>query len=128
MTTKDALDPGDDHELAGLLPLTDLAFNILVALKGAELHGYALIRELRERTGREQLRTGTVYAALARLQDEGLVEECAGPLPLGDDERRRYYRLTTRGLSAARAEAARLAEVLGIARAKALLAEGEAGS
>ena len=30
-----------------LLPLTDLAFNILVALTDRELHGYALIKELR---------------------------------------------------------------------------------
>lgn len=112
-----------------LLPLTDLAFNILVSLTDTELHGYALLKELRARTGRGSLRTGTVYAALARLDDEGLLEEVDDP---GDDEgadsRRRYYRVTELGLDAARAEARRLAEVLGVARSKDLLPEGGAGS
>lgn len=111
-----------------LLPLTDLAFNILVCLKDTELHGYALVKELRARTGRESLRTGTVYAALARLEDEGLLEEVDEPGDGEDaDSRRRYYRLTELGLDAARAEARRLAEVLGAARSKDLLPEGGAG-
>ena len=111
-----------------LLPLTDLAFNILVALSDEESHGYALIKELRSRTGRDRLRTGTVYAALARLQDDGLVIESGDrPAPDRDDERRRYYRVTPLGLSAARAEASRLSELLGIARQKDLLTEA-AGS
>ncbi len=79
------------------LPLTDLAFSILVALKGERLHGYALLKELRARTGRERLRTGTVYAALARLQDDGWVEEAPGGRSLDEDPRRRYYRLTEEG-------------------------------
>lgn len=118
--------PGGDP--ASLLPLTDLAFNILVLLKDAELHGYALIKELRSRTGRDRLRTGTVYAALARLQEDGLVEEAgARPAPDRDDERRRYYRVTPLGIAAAQAEAARLDEILGIARGKNLLPEAPAG-
>lgn len=109
-----------------LLPLTDLAFNILVSLQGDELHGYALIKTLRERTGRERLRTGTVYAALARLQEEGLVEEAASRGSRdSDDERRRYYRVTGLGSDVARAEAARLAELLSVARMKNLLPEPE---
>jgi DNA-binding PadR family transcriptional regulator len=109
----------------GVAPLTDLAFNILVALKDEEQHGYALIKRLRERYGREGLRTGTVYAALARLQDDGLVEEALGRSPrAGEDERRRYYRLTARGVEAARAEALRLSELLAAARRKDLLPSG----
>lgn len=105
------------------LPLTDLAFTLLVTLKDREVHGYALLKELRARTGRSRLRTGTVYAALARLQDEGLVEESPAPTAPPDDEdaRRRYYRLTTGGLGVARAEAARLDELLRLARDKNLL-------
>jgi len=108
------------------LPLTDLAFNILVALTDEELHGYALIKRLREQEGRELLRTGTVYAALARLGDQGWVVDSEGP---GDDEdpRRRYYRITAAGLAAARSEAARLADVLLEARRKRLLAEPARG-
>lgn len=112
-----------ERRATDLLPLTDLAFNVLVALADGELHGYALIKELRNRTGRDKLRTGTVYAALARLQDDGLVQETrASGGSEGDDERRRYYTTTDLGLAAARAEAGRLSEVLGIARAKDLLA------
>lgn len=104
------------------LPLTDLAFNIMVSLTDEELHGYALVKRLRALEGRQKLRTGTVYAALARLQDQGWVEEGAEPGDQ-DDARRRYYRLTPDGLAVARAEAARLADVLALARRKALLDE-----
>ena len=69
--------PTTDHsqDIAELLPLTDLAFGVLLALKDDARHGYALIQQLRERSGRAKLRTGTVYAALARMQDQGLVRE-----------------------------------------------------
>lgn len=103
--------------------LTDLAFNILVALTGEDLHGYALVKRLRELEGRASLRTGTVYAALARLQDEGWVEEVEDHPGEGEDERRRYYRITGDGLVAARGEAARLADVLHRARDRALLTD-----
>lgn len=126
MGRRTPLDGGRDPE--DLLPLTDLAFNILVTLKDTELHGYALIKELRARTGRESLRTGTVYAALARLEDEGLLEEVDAPSDVDEsDSRRRYYRLTDLGLAAARAEARRLTEILGVARSKDLLPQGGTG-
>lgn len=111
--------------MADVLPLTDLAFNILVALTDEELHGYALVKRLRELEGRHDLRTGTVYAALARLQDEGWVAQ-GDPPSEGEDARRRYYRVTSEGREAARAEAARLTRVLGMARSKDLL--GDAAS
>lgn len=113
-------------DLSPFLPLTDLAFSILVALKGHELHGYALLKDLRARTGRERLRTGTVYAALSRLQDDGLVEDAGGgSAGEGEDGRRKYYRLTPMGVAVARAEAARLEELLGVARSKDLLPRPE---
>src|SRR3972149_7062160 len=75
------------------LPLTPLAFQVLLALADAGLHGYAITRELGERTaGLVRLRTGTLYTLLQRLADEGLVEESdARPQPSEDDQRRRYY-------------------------------------
>lgn len=112
--------------MADDLPLTDLAFNILVALTREELHGYALVKRLRELEGRASLRTGTVYAALARLQDQAWVEEVDPPT--GDEDgRRRYYGITDAGLAVARAEAARLADVLGMARSKDLLRDPARG-
>ena len=112
--------------MAEVLPLTDLSFNILVALTHEQLHGYALVKRLRELEGRAGLRTGTVYAALARLQEQGWVAE-ADPPTDDEDQRRRYYRLTPEGLGAARAEAARLADVLDMARGKRLLGEPARG-
>lgn len=118
-----------EPEPADFLPLTDLAFNILVALKDEELHGYALLKELRARTGRERLRTGTVYAALARLEEEGLLGEVDGPAESGEgDSRRRYYAVTELGLRTTRAEARRLDEILGVARAKDLLPDSGGGA
>jgi len=113
-----------DGGTGGAVPLTDLAFSILVALEDRDTHGYALIKELRSRPGRQGLRTGTVYAALSRLLDEGLVAEVGDRTGDGRDQRRRYYALTPAGRQAARREAARLAELLELARAKDLLPEG----
>jgi DNA-binding PadR family transcriptional regulator len=107
-------DPGS------FLPLTPATFQILVALADGEKHGYAIIKEVSRRTdGAVVLRTGTLYTALKRFVDDGLVEETAErPDPALDDERRRYYRLTERGRAVALAEAARLEETLAQARAK----------
>ena len=108
-------------DVSRFLPLTDLAFNVLIVLTDQDLHGYALLKELRSRTGREKLRTGTVYAALARLQDDGLVQE-ADVTPMEDeDRRRRYYRVTDLGRLVAKSEANRLVEILAFARNKHLL-------
>lgn len=115
----------DMRDVESLLPLTDLAFGILMCLSGEAHHGYALIKRLRSQTGRAHLRTGTVYAALARLESDGLVAAVAPP-PEADDERRRYYGLTDLGAAVARAEARRLREVLDQPEARALLA-GEPG-
>ena len=102
---------------------------MLLALKDDASHGYALIQQLRERSGRAKLRTGTVYAALARLQDQGLVRESKEAGTDGhSDSRRRYFVITSRGLAAARAEASRLSEVLDIARQKDLIRDPVPGA
>jgi DNA-binding PadR family transcriptional regulator len=114
-----ALPVSNAQDPTQFLPLTDLAFNLLVALTGEPLHGYALLKELRLRTGRADLRTGTVYAVLARLQDEGLIRETRPPSgSAGEDPRRRYYSVTALGVRTAQSEAQRLREVLRMADAK----------
>lgn len=102
------------------LPLTPLSFQILLALADRPRHGYAILKEI-ERASGEALRssTGTLYLALARLEQEGLLAEQAGTP--SDDARRRTYRLTALGREVARAETARLATLLGVARVKRLL-------
>ena len=102
------------------LPLSPASFQILVAIADGEKHGYAILKEVARRTdGKVRLRAGTLYTALARLVDDGLVEESLErPDPALDDERRRYYRLSPRGRSVVVAEAERLAEALRHVRAK----------
>jgi DNA-binding PadR family transcriptional regulator len=102
-------------------PLTVPVFQILLSLSDRELHGYAIIRDVRERTGGEvDLTASTLYAALKRLLDAGHVEEL-DDRPDEDDPRRRYYRITPAGLARARAEAARLLRTVEMARRKRLV-------
>ena len=105
------------------LPLTPVAFEILLALADGEQHGYSIMREVERRSsGAITLHPGTLYRALARLLESGLIAELDDrPDPSQDDERRRYYQLTDRGIAVARAEAARLDSQLSAARARRLL-------
>jgi DNA-binding PadR family transcriptional regulator len=109
--------PGGDPAQA-LLPLTPLAFEILLALGDGERHGYDILRGIEVRSGgRVAPHPGTLYRAIARLLEDGLIEERdERPVPELDDARRRYYGVTRRGLGVARAEAARLESQLGAAR------------
>jgi len=106
-------------------PLTAVEFEILVALADADLHGYGIILEVEGRTnGSVRLRPGSLYRALARMEDDGWVEEAADRVPSeNDDARRRYYRLTEAGRKAARREARRLARAVESAREKNLIGE-----
>ncbi len=105
------------------LPLTPLAFQVLLALADSERHGYGIIREVDERTdGLIRLRTGTLYTLLQRLLDEDLIEtSSARPDPEDDDERRKYYRLTPLGKDVLAAEARRLESLIGEARRKQII-------
>src|SRR5689334_25429200 len=85
----------DEGELQHMLPLPEAVFHILVALADRERHGYALMQEVAALTeGRMRLRPGTLYAAIQRMLEQGLIEEVS---PRGGDERRRTYRTTPRG-------------------------------
>ena len=106
---------------AGFLPLTHLSFQILLVLADEDRHGYGIIKEVARRTdGAIRPATGTLYAAVQRLMDDGVIEESPWrpDAPEEDDERRRYYRLTDFGRAVARAETARLAGVLAVAQDK----------
>lgn len=105
------------------LPLTVPVFQILLSLSDQDLHGYAIIQDIRERTeGEVELTASTLYAAIKRLLDTRLIEELdTRPGAEDDDPRRRYYRMTTLGLDVARLETARLERVLKMARQKKLM-------
>ncbi|MCB1022693.1 MAG: helix-turn-helix transcriptional regulator [Acidobacteria bacterium] len=95
---------------AAFLPLTPAVFEILLALAEQDLHGYAIMQAVETRSaGAVKLLPGTLYRALDRLLDSGLVKEKPSKSS-ADDPRRRYYRLTPLGRRVLSAEAKRLEE------------------
>lgn len=96
-------------------PLTHVVYHVLLSLAGGARHGYAIIKDVAERTnGRLELEAGTLYAAVKRLRADGWIEEKAAPA--GADTRRRYYGITPEGRRVLRAESERLAELVELAR------------
>ena len=106
-----------------LLPLKPVVFQVLLSLADGERHGYAIVQDIAERSSaRLQIEPGNLYRTLRSLLDDGLIEESdRRPTPEADDERRRYYKITTFGRRVASAEAARLVELVADARARNLL-------
>ena len=103
--------------------LTSMEFEILLSLAGGDLHGYAIIQDIRERSaGTLTVRAGTLYRAISRLLDAKLIAEADRPSRRSqDDERRRYYSITQLGRRVAAVESQRLARQLETARARKLL-------
>lgn len=108
--------------ITAMLPLLPATFHILVALADEDRHGYAIIQDVAARTdGSIRLSPGTLYRSIQRMLEDGLIVETdERPSPEDDDERRRYYRLTTLGTAVAQAEAARLMDLVRMARARGL--------
>jgi DNA-binding PadR family transcriptional regulator len=102
------------------LPLSPLSMEILLALAGSDLHGYAIIQAVREQTGGTlQPGAGTMYAALQRMLDADLIREVTTVADLS--ARRRSYGITAQGRDVARAEARRLARVIELAEQRRLV-------
>lgn len=101
------------------LPLTIPVFQILLSLVDGPMHGYAIIRDVEARTdGEVRLTASTLYGAVARMLDGGLIEERTSP---EGQERRRVYAIARRGKSLLADEARRLARAVDWARDKQLL-------
>jgi DNA-binding PadR family transcriptional regulator len=113
----------DTPKPESLLPLPPATFQILLAVAEEPRHGYAIMQDVAERTGGEiRLGAGTLYRAIQRMLEQGLVTEVRQrPAAELDDERRRYYRITPFGLEVARAEARRLAQLLRMARSSGIV-------
>jgi DNA-binding PadR family transcriptional regulator len=114
------------------LPLSVPEFQVLLALVDRDLHGYALLQDIEERTGGEvSLTASTLYAALKRMLHAGWIEELEALSGGSEEGRRRTYRITGRGLELARREAERLERAAQMARSKRLLprlARGRSGA
>jgi len=112
------------HEAQRFLPLSPHQFHILLTLAGGERHGYALIQEIGRRTdGAMRLGTGTLYTAIARLAELGLIGDTGRA-----DERRRFYRLLPLGRDVLQAETARLEALVRYAHASGIRPPAPAAS
>ena len=102
------------------LPLTIPVFQVLLSLVDGPMHGYAILRDVAERTGGDvTLTASTLYGAVARMLDGGLIEEREAP---AGQERRRVYAISRRGRALLADEARRLARAADWARDKRVLA------
>lgn len=127
-----------------LLPLTPVVLHIMLALADGRRatdsddavgrHGYAVAQEVEAMTdGQIRMGPGTLYGSIQRMLNSGLIEELgrqkmparAHGQAVAEDERRRYYRLSTFGRRVLELELARLARVVILAKAKHLLPEPE---
>ena len=112
-------------DISALIPLPPATFHILMAVAQEDRHGYGIIQDVERRTGGElRLSAGTLYRSIQRMLELGLINETDDrPAPEFDDERRRYYRITSFGTAVARAETRRMAQLVRMARTQGLLPE-----
>jgi DNA-binding PadR family transcriptional regulator len=105
------------------LPLREPTFFILVSLSNGQKHGYAVLKEVEKLSdGKIVLSNGTLYGALTRLLDQGLIERISVEEPPESDRPRKAYRLSQAGRSVLNAEIHRLENL--VRRARTSSAEG----
>jgi len=96
---------------------TRAEFHVLLALLNGPRHGYGLMQDVEELSGGElQLGPGTLYTAIKRLRASRLIRETGA-----DADRRRCYKLTRKGRTAAEEETRRLQDLVRAARKRGLL-------
>jgi DNA-binding PadR family transcriptional regulator len=111
-----------ERSVEQFLPLRPVEFEILLSLAVGDRHGYGIIQDAEARGLGAALDVGTLYRALRRLQEQGLINP-SGRATASDaqDERRNYYGITALGRRVARAEAKRLQALTRAARLSGLL-------
>ena len=107
-------------------PFSVPVLHILLALAEGTKHGYAIKQDIERRTdGAICLGPGTLYEAIQRLEESGLIAETEPAAPAnGQEAQRRFYRLTERGWSALRTEVRSLGTLVDQARANPRLRKG----
>lgn len=107
-------------------PLSLPVLHILVTLADGPRHGYAIKQAVEERSeGAIRLGPGTLYEAIQRLEEGGLITEAGADDPAnGQEAQRRYYRLTERGWSTLRTELRLIGSLVDHARGNARLRKG----
>ncbi len=109
------------------LPLRPVEFYVLLALAEGDSHGYGIIQSTLERSqGQVRLDPGTLYRAIVRLADQGMLAEASRRNAEDlDDKRRRYYAITAFGREVAGAEARRMSGLVTDAQVSNLIRDGE---
>ena len=99
---------------ADFLPLRPVQYHVLLVLAEGHLHPYLIVKRIAERTeGVVRPGPASIHRTIRQLQESGLIDESSErPAPELDDERRRYFQLTPLGRDVARAETARLHEMV----------------
>ena len=100
-----------------MLPLREPTFFILLSLAHTRKHGYAILKDVETLSeGKVQLSNGTLYGALTRLQDQGLIARVSSDEPEDSGRPRKAYHLTQDGLRVLNAEIGRLQNLVDTAR------------
>jgi DNA-binding PadR family transcriptional regulator len=100
----------------GFLPLQEPTLYILISLRGGEKHGYAILKDIFDLSEKRiKMSTGTLYGALDRLLDQGLIEQIQST----DGVRgKKAYRLTPSGTEVFDAEMGRMKQLLLVAEGR----------
>jgi DNA-binding PadR family transcriptional regulator len=99
-------------------PLRSVELHILLSVVDRPRHGYAILQEAEERTGgRPGFEIPTLYRALLRLREVGLIRAAAAPAP-DPSERREYWEATKLGRRTLEAELTRMEIAVAIGRAR----------
>lgn len=105
--------------------MTELTLHVLLALGAGPTHGYAIGKDIEDRTGgRLDPTTGSLYQTLKRLADETLIRQVAAPKAGEGDARRKYFALTAAGRQAAADEIRRLEEIVAVGLERQLYRRG----
>jgi DNA-binding PadR family transcriptional regulator len=100
-----------------LLPLREPTFFILLSISTEKKHGYAILQDVEALSrGSIRLSNGTLYGALVRLQDQGLIEHVASDGDQISGKPRKAYQITRTGLIVLQTEIARLDALVQAAR------------
>ncbi len=91
-------------------PLKPQWFQILLALSGRDLHGYAIQRAVLDQTdGQIRLWPAMLYRSLAKLEEHGVIIQAEPPAAEPEDERRQYYAISAAGRALLKEEGEMLA-------------------
>jgi DNA-binding PadR family transcriptional regulator len=102
------------------LPLSEASYYLLLALD-TPAHGYAVMQQVETASGGQvRIGAGTLYGAFATLEKQGLIEKT------GEEERRKYYRMTALGRAVVAAQLGRLETMVAHGRTVLAQNKGEA--